>query len=76
MKHFLLRYWLKMNEKSKTKRRSIKMNLIQIVERLRIIYEDIEHLLGSDDRYDIEDLIEEIQQEIIHGDENGEDEEG
>jgi hypothetical protein len=65
-----------MNEKSKTKRRSIKMNLIQIVERLRIIYEDIEHLLGSDDRYDIEDLIEEIQQEIIHGDENGEDEEG
>jgi hypothetical protein len=52
------------------------MNLIQIVERLRIIYENIEHLLGSDDRYDIEDLIEEIQQEIIHGDENGEDEEG
>ena len=52
------------------------MDLIQIVERLRIIYENIEHLLGSDERYDIEDLIEEIEQEILHGEGKGEDEEG
>ena len=52
------------------------MDLIQIVERLRMIYENIEHLIGSDERYDIEDLIEEIEQEILHGEEKGEDEEG
>ena len=52
------------------------MDLIQIVERLRTIYENVEHLLGSDERYDIEDLIEEIEQEILHGEGNGEDEEG
>ena len=52
------------------------MDLIQIVERLRMIYENIEHLNGSDERYDIEDLIEEIEQEILHGEEKGEDEEG
>jgi hypothetical protein len=52
------------------------MDLIQIVERLRTIYENVEHLLGSDERYDIEDLIEEIEQEILHGEGKGEDEEG
>jgi arylamine N-acetyltransferase len=51
------------------------MNLIQIVERLRIIYENIEHLLGIDEQYDIEDLIEEIEQEILHGERGGLDEE-
>ena len=53
------------------------MDLIQIVERLRMIYENIEHLIGvgSDERYEIEDLIEEIEQEILHGGDNGEDEE-
>jgi hypothetical protein len=52
------------------------MDLIQIVERLRTIYENVEHLLGSDERYDIEDLIEEIEQEILHGEGKSEDEEG
>jgi hypothetical protein len=56
------------------------MNKLEIVERLRIIYENIEHLLDDNERYDdvkyfIEDLIEEIEQDIIHGDEKGEDEE-
>lgn len=50
------------------------MDLIQIVERLRAIYENIENSIGSDERCDIEDLIEEIEQEILHGE--GEDEEG
>jgi hypothetical protein len=52
------------------------MDLIQIVERLRTIYEEIEYLIGSDERYEIEDLIDEIEQEILHGEEKGEDEEG
>ena len=52
------------------------MDLIRIVERLRILYENIEHLMDSDERYDIEDLIEEIEQEILHGEGKGEDEEG
>ena len=56
------------------------MNKIEIVERLRIIYENIEHLLFNlnshdDVKYFIEDLIDEIEQDIIHGDEKGEDEE-
>ena len=56
------------------------MDKVTIVERLQEIYENIEHLLGSDERYEIEDLIEEIEQDIVHGDKKtiqvGEDEEG
>jgi len=52
------------------------MDLIQIVERLREIYENIEHLIGSDERYEIEDLIEELEQEMLHGEQQGNDEEG
>jgi hypothetical protein len=52
------------------------MDLIQIVERLREIYENIEHLIGSDERYEIEDLIEELEQEMLHGEPQGNDEEG
>ena len=52
------------------------MDLIQIVERLRTIYEEIEHLIGSDERYEIEDLIEELEQEMLHGEQQGNDEEG
>ena len=57
------------------------MDKVTIVERLQEIYENIEHLLGSDEWYEIEDLIEEIEQDIVHGDKDktiqvGEDEEG
>ena len=52
------------------------MDLIQIVERLREIYENIEHLIGPDERYEIEDLIEELEQEMLHGEQQGDDEEG
>ena len=46
------------------------MDKVAIVERLRTIYENIEHLLSSDERYDLEDLIEQIEQDIVHGEQD------
>ena len=44
------------------------------------VYESIEHLIGSDERYEIEDILEEMEQKIIHDDKKtfhiGDDEEG
>ena len=44
------------------------MDLITIAQRLREVYESIEHLIGSDERYEIEDILEEMEQKIIHDD--------
>ena len=44
------------------------MDLITIARRLREVYESIEDLLGSDERYEIEDILEELEQKIIHDD--------
>jgi hypothetical protein len=41
------------------------MDKVAIVERLRTIYENIEHLLSSDERYDLEDLIDKIEQDVV-----------
>ena len=56
------------------------MDLITITRRLREVYESIEDLLGSDERYEIEEILEELEQKIIHDDKKtfhiGDDEEG
>jgi len=56
------------------------MDLITIARRLREVYESIEDLIGSDERYEIEDILEELEQKIIHDDKKtfhiGDDEEG
>ncbi len=56
------------------------MDLVSIAQRLRAVYESIEDLIGSDERYEIEDILEEMEQEIIHDDKKtfhiGDDEEG
>ncbi len=46
------------------------MDKVAIVERLRIIYENIEHLLGSDECDDLDDLIDQIEYDIVHGEQD------
>jgi len=54
------------------------MDKVAIVETLRTIYENIEDRLTIDERYDLEDLIGEIEQDVIHGEQeiDSDDEEG
>jgi hypothetical protein len=41
------------------------MDKVAIVETLRTIYENIEDRLTIDERYDLEDLIGEIEQDVV-----------
>jgi hypothetical protein len=41
------------------------MDLLTIVSRLQALYESVEHLIMSDERYEFEELIEELEQIIV-----------
>ena len=60
--------------------KGVLMDLVSIAQRLRAIYESIEDLIGSDERYELEDILDELEQEVVHGDNKtfhiGDDEEG
>jgi len=41
------------------------MDLVTIISRLQALYESVEHLFGSDERYEFEELIEELEQIVV-----------